>query len=222
MIPARDAPHLRGRGPLHEYYRNDSPGRLSVDVYFRPTVTLETRQSTVERLEELHRRGTIRELSIDSMPDRVNLDSVSETEGIVSMYDRFDRWARANDVELTPAFAVSAATSTVWGETRRQLHPPVVCMVVRCDSTIVGVFPHSTAHSHRSVADALDHLAVDRLAAVLPESVEYPPPPADACPECGAPLANAQGVLACYECNWDERAAQTGHSRRSTEPDLIG
>jgi hypothetical protein len=203
---------------LTEHTRIRHPDHLSADVYVRPTVTLETSETTTSRLEELRRRGILRTVTVESIPDRVTLDPGSHPDGFVAVLTRFERWARATDVTLGPSFSVTAATSTLWGKTRRQLHLPMICLCLRRGATVVGVFPHSTPTAHRTVEDALDGLAAGRLDTILPNLTAALSVPSDACPECGGTLVNLQGVLACYDCHWDELAARTDEPQPSAEP----
>lgn len=190
---------------------------LAAELYVRAAVTDATRESIVSRLADLRRRGTLRSVAVDSVPNSVRLDQAST---MAETYARFDRWATTHGVDLEPAFYVAAVTSTYWGRTRRRVRLPVACLALRSGSTVVGVFPHTADDAHRTVADALEALETGRLAAVLPESAVPRPSRDRSCPQCGDPLVNAQGVRACYACHWDEVAARTRPPGSRGEPDL--
>lgn len=195
---------------------------LTVDVYVRPTLLSGSTDGTLATLKRLERDGIVSDVSIHPVPEKVNLTGCSEYGGFVELYDRLERWATAHDLSLAPSFSTSSTTSELWGETRRVVRMPMLSLLVYWGSQLIGVFPHSTDRTHRSVEAALAGLETGRFETVLPESSTFRRAAADECPECDGLLVNTQGVLCCYDCLWDGLTARDASpSERANPPSTL-
>jgi hypothetical protein len=165
-------------------------------------------------MRRLQKEGVISGVSLHVMPEKVNLSGVAEYDDFLDIYERMEQWAEKHGVRLTPGFSELSTTSEVWGETRRVLRTPMMCILLYWGSKIVGVFPHTSDETHHAVDEALAVLESGEIAAILPDPTRFPPTTGNVCPECDGTLVNTQGALCCYECHWDEITARESSSQR--------
>ena len=175
------------------------PGSIAVELYVRPAQLQEPLEEYIATLNELAAGGTVEEVSIRSWPSRVPTRSPA-TEA-VDRFKEFLAWADANDISIQPPFSVHTVESELTGERNTYLTTPVLCMAVHAGDELASVYPHTTDEDHRSVADGIRALQAGTVTRFETEAADAE---ADAgvCSECGGPLVNVQGVLACHDCAW--------------------
>ena len=211
--------------------RDTSPTRLqrlTVRCHVRAPLLLEPIDAKIATLRQCERQGAIRTLSLRSWPDAVTLGGDGPDSEIVDRFERFERWADANDVTIRPPFRIRTTSSMVSDRERRVLVTPVCCLALYDGDALVGVYPHTDGEITRTATDAIGALATGERPSPVTETVPAVPTPtvesgghgteiADrrwaasptaptvtACPDCTGPLVNVQGILSCGDCRWTD------------------
>ena len=142
---------------------------LTVQVYVRPELLLEPVDSKIETLQTLEAEGVIDGLVLHYWPSKVELSADPPHSEAIDAYERFEMWADANDVEISPPFSVRTRSSEITGEERTVLSTPVVCLAIYEAGRLVGVYPHSDGDRTRSVGEAIAAIRTGQLPAKRPE-----------------------------------------------------
>lgn len=150
--------------------------RLTVDVCFRASVTgvTEARQEAVlDRVEQLTRTGAIDDLTVHYWSSRVTApnDGVRNDSGCPEIIQELYDVTEGTDCSLSPCFRETEGDR----EHRTVLFLPIVCLVVRRDDAVVGVYPSDRGDSHNSVTEGLDRLERGDDPATVPTPVETNP-----------------------------------------------
>ena len=197
----------------------------TVQVYVRPELLLEPVDSKIETLQTLETEGVVDGLMLHYWPSKVELSADPPHSEAIDAYERFEMWAEANGVDISPPFSVRTRSSEITGEERTVLSTPVVCLAIYEGGRLVGVYPHSDGERTHSVGEAIAALRTDQLPAKRPEPIapaREPTAPARegtneshkpsvstesttgertcSAPDCDGVLANVQGILVCCAC----------------------
>jgi hypothetical protein len=130
--------------------------RLTVDLCFRASVTwvTEARQEAVlDRVEQLARQGAIDDLSVHYWSSRVTApdDGVRNDSGCPDLIQELYDVTEGTDCSLSPCFRETEGDR----ERRTVLFLPIVCLIVRRDGDVIGVYPSDRGDAHHSVTDGL-------------------------------------------------------------------
>jgi len=140
---------------------------LTITVHLRaaPSTPAANRQSSVvSRLRELEERGTIPEAGIERWSAQVTVpvaDADSDA-GALELFEEFETAADAAGVRLDPFFATREAVGGLLsaGPTASKIVAfPVVCITIRRDGDLTGLYPCWNDGDHQRVEDCLDALA---------------------------------------------------------------
>ena len=202
--------------------------RLTVSCHVRPALVLEPIDAKIATLRQCERRGDIRTLSLRSWPDAVTLGGDGPETEIVDRFERFERWADANDVTIRPPFRIRTISSMGSDRERRVLVTPVCCLALYDGDALVGVYPHTDGEVTRTVTDAIGALATGERPPPLTETIpavatsrdgsdvdgtviadrrwmaSSNAPAVTACPDCAGRLVNVQGIRSCGDCRWTD------------------
>ena len=191
---------------------------LTVQVYVRPELLLEPVDSKIETLQTLEAEGDVDGLMLHYWPSKVELSADPPHSEAIDAYERFERWAEASGVEISPPFSVRTRSSEITGEERTVLSTPVVCLAVYEAGRLIGVYPHSDGDRTHSVGEAIAAVRTGQLPTKRPEptapgvsitnETSGPGAPVNSStgekqcsgPDCDGLLANVQGLLVCCEC----------------------
>lgn len=148
-----------------------------VELYLRslaPTGAYERQEAVLDRLECLAERGRVESVSSTVWGDRIRQRADLRDEAghaILDDVDRLRAWAADHDASLDPFFEEREGNSLV-ESAHTVLIPPVLCLAIRDDEGLRGVFPCATDGETYTVADGLDALEdgapADALAGGVP------------------------------------------------------
>jgi hypothetical protein len=133
--------------------------RVTLDICLRSAVAgiTEARQEEVlDRVHQLKRNGSIDEISVNYWGGRVAApnDGTRNDSGtpdiVTELYDVIDD----STLSLEPVFREKTGDRD-----RTVLFLPVVCLVVRRDDEVVGVYPSTCEDDHETLQDGLAALA---------------------------------------------------------------
>lgn len=202
----------------HAYPLTDEDTAVTVNTYVRPTLLLEPMDAKLATLQTLEEDDIVDAVEIDSWPGKVTLARETGYDSVVSLFDRFERWAEDADVSICPPFEMTATTSEFREETRRILRTPIMCIAISVDETLAGVFPHTDGDTEYGVTEAIAALRTgslaERLSPGIVEATTY-----ETCPDCAGQLVDIHGVQLCHDCawtNWDDVAG--GDRARKLQP----
>ena len=150
-----------------------SGSKTTVDVYFRTSVmgVIEARQEGVlDRAEQLVRKGVVDDLRINywssqvTAPDNGARNDSGCPDVVRELYDV----TAGTDCSLSPCFREAKGDR----DNRTVLFLPVVCLVVRHDGDIVGVYPSDNGGEHHSVENGLDIMERGEEPVTVPSNAE--------------------------------------------------
>ncbi|WP_336001367.1 HTH domain-containing protein [Halorientalis halophila] len=153
----------------------DRAGRHTVTVHLRtaPSGPAARRQQAVlERVRALESRDDAPEFSVERWGAQVNVP-VGDTDhdaGAVDLYEEFRTAVESVDGRLEPFFETREAVGGLLSAgppTDRTIVFPVVCLTVREDGDLTGLYPHWSDGAHHSVEDGLAALAAGATGANL-------------------------------------------------------
>ncbi|MFB6188441.1 MAG: HTH domain-containing protein [Halapricum sp.] len=137
-------------------------GPVTLDVCLRSAVAgvVEARQDEVlDRIQQLKRSGVIDEVTVHYWSGRTNApnDGARNESGYPDIVRELYDVTTDSDLSLEPFFRQEEGDE----DHRDVLYLPVVCLIVRCEGDIVGVYPATCGDDHESITDGLDALAED-------------------------------------------------------------
>lgn len=136
--------------------------RVTLDVCLRSAVTgvVEARQDEVlDRIQQLKRTGAIDGVTVHYWSGKANAPNDGAHNGsgcpdiVNELYDATDD----SDLSLEPFFREKPTD----GDHRTVLFLPVVCLVVRRDGEVAGIYPSTREDDHESIQDGLSALSED-------------------------------------------------------------
>lgn len=134
------------------------PFDASVTLYLRgnaPTAVRESQADARARIEALADAGILIDYTISEWPSRVTVPSDGPADPAVGLYDEFaEAVATLPGVELEPFF--EDRTDLGWAE--RMVVFPVVCLAVRREDDLTGIYPCWNEGLHHTVEDGLTAL----------------------------------------------------------------
>lgn len=138
---------------------------LSFTLYMRPasSTAVQRRQERIRgRFKELHGNGMLETLTVKRWNKEVNIDAdgTATDETAASLFTEFHERADAVDARLEPFFQEHEAVNNFFSTSPsdRSLVFPVLCVTVRRDEELVGLYPCWRHSVHHSVGDCLDML----------------------------------------------------------------
>ena len=146
---------------------DEDDGDVSVTVHLRaaPSTPAASRQeAVVSRLTELSTDGAIPEASIERWSGQVTVP-VTEADtdaGAVELFEEFEAAADDAGVRLDPFFETKQAVGGLLSAgpaASKIIAFPVVCITIRRDDALTGLYPCWKDGEHHSVEACLDALA---------------------------------------------------------------
>jgi len=144
---------------------DDSAVTVTVHLRAAPSTAAANRQeSVVSRLTDLASAGTIPEADIERWSGQVSVP-VSDADsdaGALELFEEFESVAEAAGIRLDPFFESKEAVGGLLsaGPTASKIVAfPVICITIRRDETLTGLYPCWKDGDHHSVEDCLDALA---------------------------------------------------------------
>ncbi|MFB6165367.1 MAG: HTH domain-containing protein [Haloarculaceae archaeon] len=144
-----------------------------VELYLRqsvPVLAHERQRAVLERLRELEGAGLVADLAVEPWPHRVVGDDERANPSLATV-GQFDRWARAHDASVRPAFGAHAGYSGYTNQQYATTILPVMCLAVYDDDGLAAVYPRSGPEGVLTVQDGLDRLAAAGSGRDQPHSV---------------------------------------------------
>lgn len=131
-----------------------------------PAAATRRQRTVLDRLQSLASDGVVPELRVERWSSRVTVPSNGDDgePGPVALYDEFEAAAERADARLEPFFETREAVGGLLSAgppTDRVIVFPVVCLTVRRDGDLTGLFPCWKDGNHHSVEDGLEALATD-------------------------------------------------------------
>jgi hypothetical protein len=127
-----------------------------------PAAATRRQRTVLDRLEALADDGVVPELHVERWGSKVTVAADSDDEdSAVALYDEFEAAAERADARLEPFFETREAVGGLLSAgppTDRIIVFPVVCLTVRRDGDLTGLFPCWQDGEHHSVEDGLDAL----------------------------------------------------------------
>jgi hypothetical protein len=148
-----------------EFYRSESPPlptvtaetpiEASVTLYLRAGATTAARDRQADaraRVEALAEAGLLPDLTVEEWPSKAVVPTDGPTDPAVGTYDEFaDAAASRPEVHLDPFFEDRPGV----GRCDRVVVLPVVCIAVRREEDLTGLYPCWKAGNHEAVEDGL-------------------------------------------------------------------
>lgn len=188
--------------PAHA--RSDS-GTIAT-VYCRSQVSEAVMRRHLERLNRQREAGAIARVERRWWPARIPVDDHPTGRATRRRFKRFEQWADATGVELTPAFELKTLDCAVTGLKTTVITTPTIGLTIEVNGRLCGVFPHREGQSVRTVADGIDGLETGPTVATDSENSR---PLGKRCPTCDETIANIQGIPACTQCGATQRNFQS-------------
>ena len=148
-----------------EFYRSESPTlptvtaetplAASVTIYLRvgaPTAARDRQVEARARIEALADAGVLPDLAVEEWPSKAVVPADGPADAAVGTYDEFaDAAATRPGVHLDPFFEDRPGV----GRAERVVVLPVVCIAVRRDGDLTGLYPCWSDGTHQAVEDGL-------------------------------------------------------------------
>lgn len=133
--------------------------RVTLDVCLRSAVAgvTEARQEEVlDRVQQLKRNGTVDDITVHYWGGRVAApnDGTRNDSGTPDIVTELYDVAADSELSLQPFFRERTADRD-----RTVLFLPVVCLIVRRDGEVAGVYPSTSEGDHQTLEDGLAALA---------------------------------------------------------------
>jgi hypothetical protein len=146
--------------------RVEAMGEVEFDVFVRslsPPLGIRQRQEQLfSQLQELQSAGHIDSYRVNLWGGGVCLCDVcsgtSVAESMLDTVEEFEEWAADNE-EMTLPFERNTVDSAVLEQTNSDLVVPSMCLSVRVETDIRGVFPCTVAGESISVTDYVEVVA---------------------------------------------------------------
>lgn len=144
---------------------DDSAVSVTVHLRAAPSMPAANRQeAVVSRLTDLAAAGAIPEVGIERWSGQVTVPvpDADTDAGAVELFEEFESAADEAGVRLEPFFESKQAVGGLLsaGPTASKIIAfPVVCITVRRDEALTGLYPCWKDGDHHSVEDCLDALA---------------------------------------------------------------
>lgn len=138
----------------------DADRPLELDVYMRafaPDAAQRRQEAMLDRMRELRDRGMVEEVSVTRWSNQVSVSPAQDREPPVGVetYRELDEAVGETELSIEPFFRERSGA----GGDRTVLSLPVLCVAIRRDGEITGVYPCSAPDGSYSVTDCLDALA---------------------------------------------------------------
>lgn len=142
----------------------DADEALTVTVHLRaaPSSAAGRRQQSVlSKLRELEAEGTIPGLTVERWSPQVTVPMPEEAgrdAGAVELFEEFETVAEESGIRLEPFFETRETVGGLLssGPTNQQtLVFPVVCLTIRREGELTGLYPCWNDDEHQSVEDGL-------------------------------------------------------------------
>ena len=124
---------------------------------FAPDAAQQRQEDVRERLEALSEQGYVADVTHEWWSTRVCTPETGAAPGSSCpvIVDELLDAAEGSDISLQPAFRHATGHEMTDSDV---LYLPVICLVVRQDDEIVGIYPACDGERHHSVEDALDRI----------------------------------------------------------------
>lgn len=133
----------------------ETPLSASVTLYLRagaPTTARDRQRNARARVEALVDAGVLPDLTVEEWPSKAVVPNDGPTDPAVETYDEFaDAAAARPDVHLDPFFEDRPGV----GRSDRVVVLPVVCIAIRRDGELTGLYPCWNEGDHEAVEDGL-------------------------------------------------------------------
>jgi hypothetical protein len=134
-----------------------------IEIYLRslaPTGTHGAFHEILDRIDGLAAAGTVDDLTVAIWGRRICQDEVfTETNAGRQLMDtitQFEAWGSEYDADPAPFFEQREVCSSITDAEFSVVVPPELCLAVRVDSVLTGVFPTEIDDEPYSVRDFLD------------------------------------------------------------------
>ncbi|ACV47371.1 conserved hypothetical protein [Halomicrobium mukohataei DSM 12286] len=124
---------------------------------FAPDAAQQRQRDVLERVEKLAEEGLVEEVTHEWWSTRVCTPGTDDSEGsscpmiVEELLDAAD----GTSISLQPAFRRATGHETADSDV---LYLPVICLVVREDGEVAGIYPACDGQTHHRVEDALDRI----------------------------------------------------------------
>jgi len=132
---------------------------LRLDLYLRTeTRGLADRrqQAFREEAKTLETTGVVDTVDVFEVPRKLPVADPDHPADARDIYNRLTKWARDEDVTLTPAFGTRTCYSRTDGNRDTNVVFPVMTLAVYEDDDLVAVYPHTDGDQYYTVFDGLD------------------------------------------------------------------
>ena len=154
--------------------RTDGPRRIEVYMRgFAPDAAQQTQESTLQRLYEFQESDVVDEVDVTRWSRKVCFRSGGRG-GVpeeIAMYREFERALEDTDLTVDPFFRVRRD-----GAGRTVMFLPVLCLALREDEELTGVFPCAGPDETYTVSDCLEALEAGRTVDEVPGVRSGPKP----------------------------------------------
>lgn len=124
-------------------------------IYFReapPDCVRDRQRAVLDVVETLESAGVLESVPVRRWPKRVCDPPEDATESALAAYEEFvDAVGRR---ALEPFFEEKAAT----GQAERIIVMPAICVALRTEGSVTGLYPHWDDGTHHSIEDCLNAL----------------------------------------------------------------
>lgn len=146
---------FRSESPTLPPVTAEAPLSASVTLYLRagaPTAARDRQADARARVEALEEAGLLPDLAVEEWPSKAVVPSDGPADPAVETYDEFDGTvATRPGVHLDPFFEDRPGV----GRTERTVVLPVVCIAVRREGDLTGLYPRWNEGTHDAVEDGL-------------------------------------------------------------------
>ncbi|WP_424017189.1 HTH domain-containing protein [Halorientalis pallida] len=131
-----------------------------------PAAATRRQRTVLDRLRSLASDGVVPDLRVERWSSKVTVPSEGDEseQGPVELYEEFETATERADARLEPFFETREAVGGLLSAgppTDRVIVFPVVCLTVRRDGDLTGLYPCWKDGDHHSVEDGLEALATE-------------------------------------------------------------
>jgi len=133
---------------------------------FAPDAAQRRQQDVLDRLEGLAERGVVEEVNEEWWSTRVCTPGAETGAGAScpAIVGELLAAVEGTEISLQPAFRHATGHDSTDSDV---LYLPVICLVVRDEGEIAGIYPACDGGTHHSVEDALDRIEAGEAVANL-------------------------------------------------------
>lgn len=150
---------------------------LRIEVYIRafvPEIARSQQEELLNRVTESHNAGHVDEVDVTHWSSQVCVDWTTGGEQPVgaTVYRELQQAVAGTDLSIEPFFRERSR-----GDSETVVSLPVICLVLRRDDDIAGIYPCKTPEESHSVVDCLDAIERGDPVSNLREEVPIGPRP---------------------------------------------